>query len=76
MLGIARIDSATRFPTPIPTQEDISVATGLVTVDTDVDFEGFGLMMGLDGFISQGSHADLRKPVVSVLITACVFTPS
>lgn len=29
-------------------RQDISVATGLVTVDTDVDFEGFGLMMGLD----------------------------
>lgn len=26
-----------------------SVATGLTTVDTDIDFDGFGLMLGLDG---------------------------
>ncbi|QDV55946.1 Lpg1974 family pore-forming outer membrane protein [Rosistilla oblonga] len=29
-------------------QQDISVATGLVTVDTDIDFNGFGLLMGID----------------------------
>ncbi|MDE0863361.1 MAG: Lpg1974 family pore-forming outer membrane protein [Rubripirellula sp.] len=29
-------------------RQNISVASGLVTVDTDVDFEGFGLALGLD----------------------------
>ena len=29
-------------------EQDISVATGLVTVDTDIDFEGFGLALGVD----------------------------
>lgn len=29
--------------------QDISTATGLVTVDTDVDFDGFGLLLGVDG---------------------------
>jgi len=30
-------------------QQEISVATGLVSVDTDVDFNGFGMMFGVDG---------------------------
>lgn len=29
-------------------RQDVATATGLVTVDTDVDFEGFGLLLGLD----------------------------
>ena len=29
-------------------QQDISVATGLVTVDSDIDFSGFGLLIGID----------------------------
>ena len=29
-------------------RQDVSTATGLVTVDTDIDFEGFGLLLGLD----------------------------
>ncbi|WP_417745623.1 Lpg1974 family pore-forming outer membrane protein [Rosistilla oblonga] len=29
-------------------QQEISVATGLVTVDTDVDFNGFGILLGCD----------------------------
>ncbi|WP_145094141.1 Lpg1974 family pore-forming outer membrane protein [Rosistilla carotiformis] len=32
----------------LQSQQDISVATGLVTVDTDIDFNGFGLLMGID----------------------------
>ena len=31
------------------TQQEVSVATGLVTNDIDVDFNGFGLSLGLDG---------------------------
>ncbi len=31
------------------TQQQVSVATGLVTNDIDVDFNGFGLSLGLDG---------------------------
>ena len=31
------------------TQQEVSVATGLVTNDIDVDFDGFGLSLGLDG---------------------------
>jgi hypothetical protein len=30
-------------------QQDVSVATGLVSVDTDIDFDGFGIMLGVDG---------------------------
>ena len=29
-------------------QQEVSVATGLVNVGTDIDFNGFGLLMGLD----------------------------
>jgi hypothetical protein len=29
-------------------RQDVATATGLVTVDTDVDFEGFDLLLGLD----------------------------
>ncbi|MGI9472515.1 MAG: Lpg1974 family pore-forming outer membrane protein [Rubripirellula sp.] len=29
-------------------RQDVATATGLVTVDTDVDFDGFGLLLGLD----------------------------
>ncbi|MGB7324211.1 MAG: Lpg1974 family pore-forming outer membrane protein [Rubripirellula sp.] len=32
----------------LDTQQQISVATGLASTDTDVDFDGFGLLMGLD----------------------------
>ncbi len=31
------------------TQQEVSVATGLVTNDIDVDFNGFGMTFGLDG---------------------------
>jgi hypothetical protein len=33
----------------LQTQQQVSVATGLVNNDVDVDFDGFGLSLGLDG---------------------------
>lgn len=32
-------------------RQTVSTATGLVTVNTDTDFDGFGLMFGLDGMM-------------------------
>ncbi|QDV69417.1 hypothetical protein Poly24_31330 [Rosistilla carotiformis] len=40
-------------------QQEISTATGLVTVDTDIDFNGFGLLLGLDAERRSGKSGML-----------------
>ncbi|MFK8114091.1 MAG: Lpg1974 family pore-forming outer membrane protein [Rubripirellula sp.] len=39
-------------------QQNVSVATGLVNVDTDVDFNGFGMLFGVDAE-RRSSHSGL-----------------
>lgn len=41
-------------------QQEVSVATGLVSVETDVDFYGFGMMFGVD--------AERRSPCTGLMV--------
>jgi hypothetical protein len=41
------------------TQQDVGVPTGLVTNDVDVNFDGFGMMFGIDGE-RRSCHSGLR----------------
>ncbi len=50
-------------------QQEVSVATGLVTNDVDIDFNGFGMMFGVDGE-RRSCHSGLRvygKALTSLL---------
>ncbi|MEZ6090903.1 MAG: hypothetical protein R3C05_23345 [Pirellulaceae bacterium] len=37
-----------RMQQALLTNQDVSVATGLVSVGTEIDFDGFGLLLGID----------------------------